>query len=649
MNKKISEQQSTRPKPATRSEPEPFCPFRFQAWRLGALGQVSPRLYLPACYILAVLLILYFVFVDTGLRSPQVRLRFYVLSGEASLYLDGNFYSNLQFAPDWSASTVWIPAGAHALRIEKAGMEAWTVEREFRANIWNNRWRPRLYSFEVRMKRIEQTKTGEPFHLWQEAWRAYLYRGLEAQKELAFDSSHPYPWVLSNGLRAALYSESSGGTAAAPYRSADLQRGLGATTSVYQWGDLLSAYSLSAQLSLPAVPTALSAEEETDQISFSENVELLGPRSLSILARTTVKRLQRLEPGAAALSLAWDRAHTESSGQSDQPPRAGQLSKLGQQLRQLARQNDRHRKETESPPGGIAARNTVALRLGDTLFMNIPGQDFALQQTEVSNLQFARFWFSPAGRKWREERDASLRSNHTGAYSDFAGLVLYKQDRQPGALPYGWPRGTDEAGIAASALLSEQPVRGITWEEARAYVRWLQHQLPVQTEQTEGSWQLALPSLAERQALVRTLNYLHQKPGAETLGLGASAFELSFNIPQGPPDFSVQPSGILGIKGLDGSLWEWLSSDYLPLDWTAPAALAEGTESSDLRYKVVAGGSWLNTLPLSEGSRDLWANEFLAQDNELPVVADYRTIGGQFAGLRSPYTGFRLVARRSGY
>ena len=62
---------------------------------------------------------------------------------------------------------------------------------------------------------------------------------------------------------------------------------------------------------------------------------------------------------------------------------------------------------------------------------------------------------------------------------------------------------------------------------------------------------------------------------------------------------------LLGLKGIFGSLWEWHSDDYLPY-----LATNSANGSSNLEYKTISGGSWLNTLAISDGTRDLWASEF---------------------------------------
>ncbi|WGK68125.1 SUMF1/EgtB/PvdO family nonheme iron enzyme [Candidatus Haliotispira prima] len=645
-----------------------FKPFRFRN-----IGRLSPASYIPLLYGIALLLTVYFLFVDQGRRAPQVQVRFFLLSGDASLYVDDRFYSNLNLAPGWSTSTVTLPAGLRKLRIEKAGMEPWVVEQDFRANVWNNRGNPTTYQFTVQMV---QSQTVEAHHLWQEAWREYLYRGLEGQKHLSFDASHPYPKVLSDGLRALLYSKEENGESGRripDYWSADFQRGLASTTSIYQWGDLLSAYSLVVQ------SEAQGDETET-------RMALTGPRTLAILARTAVKRVARLEPGTRSLLDARDRVTREKIAREkaareaeEEGEEAGEaektegLSGLGaqpwlQMEEWLRNQNageakgkvraevqvqgsgpdksvglpsqieDKYGDEDEYRDGYGSGPSigSVVLALGDIRFMAIPGRNFAVQETEVSNVQFARFWFSEFGVQWRQSRNSHRKESDAPSEAGVAKLVLYEQDHAE--RPWAWVEDADFAGISENVLLQDQPVRGVTWSEALAFAQWLDRE---QGAGKGSAWQISLPSVEERQALVETMARVRRTSGRENGREESRNFEPDFVIPPAPPGFSGQTRDALGLKGLSGVLWEWLGGDYLPFLVTASK-----NGSSNLEYKAVAGGSWLNVLPVKEETRDLWANEFLAEGNELPVVADYRSLAGQFTGIRSPYTGFRVLARR---
>ena len=95
----------------------------FETFHFKPLAGLSPDYYVTMVYAIIVLATIYFLFIDQGLRKPQVRLRFQVLVGDASLYINGKFYHNLIFSPGWRASTVAIPAGETKLQIVKSGME----------------------------------------------------------------------------------------------------------------------------------------------------------------------------------------------------------------------------------------------------------------------------------------------------------------------------------------------------------------------------------------------------------------------------------------------------------------------------------------------------------------------------------------------
>ncbi|MEM9424486.1 MAG: SUMF1/EgtB/PvdO family nonheme iron enzyme, partial [Spirochaetota bacterium] len=481
----------------------------YKEFRFKALFGIQPDYYLNIFYVVALLAALYYLFLDPGLRNPQVRLRFYVLAGDASLYVNGKFYHNLNFSSDWeNSSTVLIPAGESELRIVKSGMEPWVLRQEFQPNIWNNRWNPKTFSFEVRLE------TGTPEYLWQEAWRGYLYRGLEAQKELSFDASHPYPWVLSAGLRSVLYS----GETLPEYWSADLQRGLASTTDMYQWGDLLAAYSLLSQ-------------------ARGKGVGLLGPRSLAMLARSALKRLQRLEPKEASFLDAWEK------GVRAGMPQAVRQADFWQGYSRLAKTSPNF-----AATPALSAPGQVALEFGGSRFMAIPDQNFALQETGVSNAQFARFWFSDAGKELRV-------ADEQAQMDSLASLVLYDDDRRG---PADWPENAEMDDILSNPLLQGRPVRGITWWEARAFAAWMNTQMAAQS----GEWSLRLPRLPEHKQIARFL-MAGGEPKPEK--------SFDFRIPKRPPRFADQKSNWLGLKGLSGSLWEWYGNDYLPYSFTAPS------------------------------------------------------------------------------
>lgn len=581
-----------------------FEKFRFP--NLGKAGRLRPVVYVPLLYLLALLLALYFGLVHPGLTGPNVELRFSNLSGDSSLYIDGRYHSNLSFAPGWSASRIILPAGRHTLRIEKAGMEPWIFEGKFRANIWNNRRKPRIYAFTVQM-----AQAAAAHYLWQEAWRAYLYRGLEGQKERSFDASHPYPPVLSEGLRSVFYSHK---TKIPAFWSADFQRGLASTTNIYQWADILTAYSLTMQqrANHPRADASSTKNSQSIRQGIHKGIGLLAPKSIALLSRTAVKRLVRLQPGGESLLYAWKRATKET------PERTTGQTSIKEWLETVSSLAQKPKSSLQNEEAKQIAGNTLAgqIVLEGIRFIVIPGQNFAVQQTAVTNAQFARFWFG------------KLRANPKDDEANgVAELALDSPDNAP--LPWGWPETAGIDDILQNRLLQDQPVRGIKWAEANAFAAWLQQRL----DAAGASWQITLPKVEERRIVFEILDALPQGPSA-------SKPVLDFLIPEAPPGFSQQEPNRLGLQGLGGVLWEWLAGDYLPF----PAERSENG-SSNLQYKAVAGGSWLNALPIESETRDLWTAEFLAAGNELPFAATPLTTSGQFAALRSPYTGFRLIAR----
>ena len=599
-------------------EVQEFVPFRFKEF-----AGIKPQRYIATLYVLIVLLMIYFLFLDKGLRAPQVQLQFYNLSGPASLYVDGKFYHNLTFSPghfDSVNSNILLPvtnqAAVRELRVVQSGMEDWVEQPTLRANIWNNRWRPRRYNFELQLK---QAPSFAPAHLWQEAWRAYLYRGLEGQKKMSFDASHPYPWVLSEGLRATLYSRTANDQSSfPPHWSADLQRGLASTTNVYQWGDLLSASCLIYQMDISA---------DRQVADSATRVEILGPRSLALLARSAVKRLWRLEPGLQSLRESWKQRTAEIKEQGLL------LSERDIKLQRFWQQNESTISLEPIEDRFKDSYATGLLDLSGLRFVRLNGQGLAVQQTELSNAEFAQFWFSAAGQDWRDIASGRPESEDELSRGGISALVLYAQDRDSGTVcrPSGWQESDGLEDILQNPLLQGRPVRGINWSEAEAYVRWKNKQ-----NDNNVGWEFALPSLAQFRAIARA-RYQAERAGQETFRRADTG--VNFVVSQMPPAFTEQTEDALGLKGLGNSLWEWLRVDYLP---HRVGTSANG--NSELGYKALGGGSWLNAISIDDSTRDLWADEFLIQDNELPVASSYGTVAGQFSAICSPYTGVRLVA-----
>ena len=202
-------------------------------------------------------------------------------------------------------------------------------------------------------------------------------------------------------------------------------------------------------------------------------------------------------------------------------------------------------KQIQTLPAQFAGVQTpnvpkAVLEFRDMRFMCVPNwnsntRDFALQQTEVSNQQFARFWFSPAGKKLRRKK----------LPEGYASLILYPEDQIDG--PLGWPENSTLTDILQNPLLQDQPVRGITWIEAQAFAQWIDSEFQQQNQiqnQFNGSnlnnqpiWQLRLPSSAEFQIFNQSLSNLSKQNEVANPELGQQDLAFSFRIPQAPINF----------------------------------------------------------------------------------------------------------------
>lgn len=81
---------------------------------------IRPRVYVPILYVLAILVVLFFILVNPGLRNPGAYLVFEGNPGSAAVYLDGSYAGN-------TLDGLHARPGAHAVEIRKRGFSSQTL------------------------------------------------------------------------------------------------------------------------------------------------------------------------------------------------------------------------------------------------------------------------------------------------------------------------------------------------------------------------------------------------------------------------------------------------------------------------------------------------------------------------------------------
>ena len=138
---------------------------------------------------------------------------------------------------------------------------------------------------------------------------------------------------------------------------------------------------------------------------------------------------------------------------------------------------------------------------------------------------------------------------------------------------HGEPRFWDEAKFNPS----NQPVVGVTWEDAAAYCEWAGKRLP-----TEAEWEKASRGgFAGR-----------RYPWGNTI----DESQANYNQKEGKPTLVgryEEPNGY-GLYDIIGNVWEWCA-DWYDTDYyqNAPRENPSGPDSGS--YHVVRGGSWFTT------------------------------------------------------
>ncbi|MHB8670633.1 MAG: ergothioneine biosynthesis protein EgtB [Acidimicrobiales bacterium] len=194
---------------------------------------------------------------------------------------------------------------------------------------------------------------------------------------------------------------------------------------------------------------------------------------------------------------------------------------------------------------------------------------FYIDRSPVTNAAYAEFvedggyaeprWWSDAGWAWRQEAELE--------HPEF-------WRREGGG---SWSRR--RFGII-EPLPGDEPVQHVCWYEADAYARWAGRRLP-----TEVEWEMAASWGPDGKKLRHPWG--DDRPSAFVANLGQRRLGPA---PVGSYAAGASPWGCLQMEG---DVWEWTASDFVPHPGFVPFPYREYSEVfHGPEYKVLRGGSW---------------------------------------------------------
>ena len=177
--------------------------------------------------------------------------------------------------------------------------------------------------------------------------------------------------------------------------------------------------------------------------------------------------------------------------------------------------------------------------------------------------------------------------------------------------PYYWTAGIEsESEYAANGvriLTNDLPVSSISWFEADAYATWAKLRLP-----TEVEWEY-VARYDPKSGETRKYSWGNNSPEETSENFGSNS---------GPDTVGTNRSTAnpFGLCGLNGGVWEWTSSPFLPYNGYKPYPYdGYSKDHMDGKHYVCKGGSWATAAYVLRSSFRNW------------YVPDYRQ---GFLGLR---------------
>jgi iron(II)-dependent oxidoreductase len=324
--------------------------------RLHPMAGVSPRIYLPAAYILLAALLLFLVLVLPGMRKNG---SYVVFDGAPiqSAVLVGDSYKGS------SEKKIFLPKGNHEVRIEHEGFTPETRKLKVGGKLFGSLFFPRTIMFEYTLK------ADKPGQFLDSAYREYATWSLSGKPSALYQ----IPSVLSDA--AAALAGTGSLIAAIPDASGFARDVLSATVSAESAKDGLKASILVVSGGLPGPLSMVAAAR---LVAFALGTEKSGAVWLQDILPKSRADAFALAPVAKAASAA--------NGTDIMRP-LGSISLGGHDF--VLFPGSSLRMGGEAPSGSLAG-------------YALPVPAFGIARTEVTNRQWAAFL--AANSDWRADR-----------------------------------------------------------------------------------------------------------------------------------------------------------------------------------------------------------------------------------------------------
>ncbi|WP_281168032.1 SUMF1/EgtB/PvdO family nonheme iron enzyme [Thioflavicoccus mobilis] len=194
-------------------------------------------------------------------------------------------------------------------------------------------------------------------------------------------------------------------------------------------------------------------------------------------------------------------------------------------------------------------------------------------------------WWTADGRAW-------LRGDYDTEAEGWLKGFLARRPPELRRAPFGW---------SGQVALANRPVTGVSWFEAMAYARWLDHHLRDGGVDRLAGCCVRLPSEAEWECAAR---------GAEgrRYAWGDDWGRERANVERGigrPCSVGIFPAGTTpeGLHDLTGNVWEWCRTRSAPY----PYVEGDGRNDPDTAgRRVVRGGSWYDGGRIARAASRFW-------------------------------------------